>query len=398
MRSPAWLALLMCALTGCQWLNNLLPATAENPVMEEPPPRTKLAGDWKRTEDVATRSNANDAEPRSEIRLVSQNGQSPPADFAGVVKVATVDGQPILASEILDRYAAKFKEVEGQVSSSELLKIREQLIKRDLPNHVERKLLINALQRSLPKEGRKQLDKLVDEAFEKLIAEEKQRLKVDSKLELEKKLIESGTTLANLKDVFANQQMATYYFQSKVKSNKVIGRPELLAYYEKHLKDYAIPAKVRWQEIQVSFDKNDGKSSASAVTDKIIARLKAGEEFAALAKEYSDGLTAKKGGYWDWTTSGSLSDEKLDRALFELPVGSVQVHEEKTAFRLIRIVERQKARWKPFSEVQNDIREVLEKEDKARNAKRVINELMRNAVITTVFDNDPKFKPPWREQ
>ena len=396
MRSPAWLALLLFATSGCQWLRELGPASVENPVMEPPPPRTKLAGHWKQADDVATRSNNDDTNPQGKIKLVAQSDPPPGPDFAGAVRVATVDGQPILASEILDRYSAKFKEVEGQATAEELRKIREQLIKRDLKTHVERVLLVNALQRSLPKEAREQLDKLVNEAFEKMLAEEKQRMKLDSKVELEKKLLESGISLAVLKDGFANEQMAVYYFTSKVKPQKVIGRRELLQYYEKHLADYAIPAKVRWQEIQVSFDKHGGKDDASRETDRIIARLKAGDDFAELAKKHSDGLTAPKGGYWDWTQSGSLSDERLDRALFEIPIGQVLVHEEKAAFRLIRVAERKKAAWKPFSEVQTGIRDILEKEEKARIAKQVIGELMRNAVITTIFDGDPKFQPEWR--
>lgn len=365
--------------------------------MEPPPPRTKLAGDWKQTGDVTTRSNAYDSNPQGDVRLVSHN-EPQERDFTGVVKVATVDGRPILASEILDRYAVRFKEIEGKASPSELRAVREQLIKRDLPRHVERTLLVNALQRSLPKDGRKQLDKLIDEAFDKLVAEEKTRFKVDSKVDLEKKLSESGTTLANLKDAFANQQMAAYYFQSKTKSKKIIGRPELLHYFNTHLADYAIPAKVRWQEIQIGFDKHGGEENASRETDRVKAKLNKGEDFAALAKKHSDGLTAAKGGYWDWTTSGSLTDEQLDRALFEIPVGSVKISKEKNCFRLVRVVERQKARWKPFSQVQTEIREVLEKQERARIAKQVIGELMRNAVITTIFDNDPKFDAPWRKK
>jgi PPIC-type PPIASE domain len=396
MRSPAWIVLLLFTLTGCQWLRELGPATADNPVMEPPPPRTKLAGHWKQAETVAAQSKTDSPKPQSNIKLVSQTSQPSAIDFTGVVRVAMVDGQPILASEILDRYSAKFKEVQGQATAEELRKIREHLVKRDLKIHVERALLVNALRRSLPKEGREQLEKLINDAFEKEIVTFKTELKVDSKVDLEKKLNETGTTLTNIRDAFANQQMAAYYFNSKVKPQKVIGRPDLLRYYEKHLADYAVPARVRWQEIQVGFDKHHGKDNASKETDRIIARLKAGDDFAELAKKRSDGLTAAKGGYWDWTQSGSLTDEKLDRALFELPVGRIQVNEEKTCFRLVRVTERQKARWKPFSEVQTGIRDILEKEEKARIAKRVIGELMRNAVITTIFDGDPTFKPEWR--
>ena len=396
MRSVVWSVVLLLSLTGCEWINNFSDSKAENPVMDAPPPRVAHAGDWQATRDSSTAYETNPQ--RDHIQLVSQNGQSPDDVLATAKAVATVDGRPILASEILDRYAARFREIRGKATADELRDIRKKLIKRDLKIHVERKLLVNAMQRSLSKEAREQLGKLIGETFDKEVQKMKIDMKVDSKVELEQKLLAEGTSLANLRDTFANQQMATYYFQSKVKSTKVIGRREMLQYYESHLKDYAIPAKARWQEIQLSFDKHGGKDGASKLTDRIIAELRKGTEFATLAKEHSDGITADKGGLWDWTQSGSLTDEKLDRALFNLPVDRIQVHEGKESLRLIRVVRRQKAGWKPFDKLQREIRTALKQEEKQRHARKMLDELMKNAIITTIFDGEPDFKPDWRKR
>jgi len=310
-----------------------------------------------------------------------------------------VDGTPILASEILDRYAGQFKQVEGQASAEELRGIREHLIKRDLKLHVERRLLVNAMKRSLPKDAVGKLDEIIDKAFAGEIERLKQELKVETKYDLEQKLASEGTSLANLKDSFANQQLAGQYFQSKSKPKKIIGRPEMLQYYEEHLADYAIPAKARWQEIQINFVDHGGRDKALELMNRIVADLQRGGDFAALAKEHSDGVTAEKGGVWDWTQSGSLTDERIERALFDLPIGQVsRVFKGERSYRIIRVIDRQPARWKRFADVQAEIKETLEKQLKEQAAKKVIDDLMARAVITTVFDDDPDFRPEWRKR
>jgi peptidyl-prolyl cis-trans isomerase SurA len=399
MRSSVGSALLLFGLTGCQWLSNFSDGKADNPVMDSPPPRISRVGNGNRTETTASPIGGNPQDGR--IRLVSRNGQSPDPelndDLAGMKVVARVDNLPILASEILDRYAPRFQQVRDKATPAELRKIRAQLLKRDLKIHVERKLLVNAMRRSLPKEAREKLDKLIGETFDKEVQQMKQEMKVDSKVELEQKLMEQGTSLDNLRDSFANQQMAAFYFQSKVKSKKVIGRRDLLQYYEAHLKNYAIPAKVRWQEIQILFDKHGGKDDSSKLVDRVLAALKNGGDFAALAKQHSDGITAAKGGYWDWTTSNSLADEELDRALFQVPIGKALVHQGKTSFHIVRVTDRVKAGWKPFNELQTEIRDAIEKDEKKANARNMLDELMRNAIIWTAFDVDPDFRPAWRK-
>lgn len=397
-----WLPLFAVCLTGCEWLSSLGPSKVDDPVLDPPPPRRPISEGSLRPDPKSPDSSgypySSAGNTQGEYQLVSGSVDAGPRQqYSGPQKVATVDGKAILASQVLDRYSQKLKQAESQASADDLMKLRKALIQRDLPMHVQRQLLVNALKRSVPAKNRDKLKELVNAAFEKEVDRLKQELKVDTKFDVKKKLEQEGSSLENLRDSFANQQMAAYFFQQNVsKGKQTISRREMLDYYEKHLKDYAIPARVRWQEIQVSFGKHHGRDGALDVVHNAVRALKNGDDFADVAKKYSDGISAAKGGMWDWTQSGSLTDQKLEEALFNLPVGRIsRPLEGRRSYRLVRVVDRENAGWKSFGDMQGDIKAKLEQERKRAAARRVINRLVRDATITTIFDGDPKFKPQW---
>jgi len=161
----------------------------------------------------------------------------------------------------------------------------------------------------------------------------------------------------------------------------------MLRYYEKHIDEYTTPAQVKWQQIVVSFDKHGGKRGALAELEKLIDELKAKADFAEVARKYSDGVTADSGGRWDWTQKGSLADKRTEKALFELPEGSIsQVFVGKKDYQLVRIVSRRQTRQIPFAKVQDEIKGKLKKEQRTEATKNVLTELYANAVIDTIFD------------
>ena len=62
------------------------------------------------------------------------------------------------------------------------------------------------------------------------------------------------------------------------------------------------------------------------------------------------------------------------------------------------MIDREPARWKRFADVQAEIKVTLQQQIKQKAAQKVIDDLMSKAEITTIFDDDPKFKPPWRQR
>ena len=265
------------------------------------------------------------------------------------------------------------------------------LLKRDLDSHIERKLLAEGLKATLKKEQIKMLDQFIDQAFEKEMARMMKEAGVSTKLELEQELRKQHTSLANLKTNFANQQMAMQFLGTKTKSDVEVGRPEMLAYYNKHHEDYYVPARVKWQQIVVDSYKHGGPEGTQKRLNEIIEKLRPtrGKNFTEVAKEMSDGPNAANGGRWEWTTQGSLADKRLDQALFELAPGQPsQVYEDGNVFKIVMVDQREEGRYKPFDDLQAEIKASLEREAHQAAAHNFIENIKSEAEISTIFDKE----------
>jgi parvulin-like peptidyl-prolyl isomerase len=222
----------------------------------------------------------------------------------------------------------------------------------------------------------------------------KKELKVTSKHELDAELQKQGTSLASLRDAFVSQRMAREYLGAKAESKRKIGRQELLAHYQAHAADYAQPARVRWQQIMISFSKHGGKPQAFEVLNQAVEDLRGGADFGAVARKYSNGPTAHTNGQWDWMQAGSFADEQVEQELFRLPVGEIsQVLEDGLSFQLVKVNERRDAGRTPFEEVQADIQKSLEQDDRQKAINNALDELVASSVVTTIFDQSPPSQP-----
>ena len=386
--------LILFTLAGCDSLNK---PKVDNPVMGPPPPRMSFNNSAE-SEEAADESPVQTADAEqagtdadvSHIKPASLTSAKNNT-LSGSQTVAIVNGSPILASEVLERYGPQLAEAKEKLPPEQYEEARKMLLKRDLQSHIERKLLAEGLKAMLKKEQIKMLDQFIDEAFEKEMARMMKEAKVSTKLELERELRKQHTTLANLKTNFANQQMAMQFLGSKTKSDIEVGRPEMLAYYNQHHEDYYVPARVKWQQIVVDSSKHGGPEEARKRLNEIIGKLRPsrGANFTEVAKEMSDGPNAANGGRWEWTTQGSLADKRLDQALFELAPGQPsQVYEDGNFFKIVMVDQREEGRYKPFDELQSEIKTNLEKEARQAAAHKFIEKMKSEAEVTTIFDEE----------
>jgi parvulin-like peptidyl-prolyl isomerase len=97
------------------------------------------------------------------------------------------------------------------------------------------------------------------------------------------------------------------------------------------------------------------KAAARKKIEDILARVKAGEDFAALAKEYSEDPGSKdNGGLYENFGRGQMV-KPFEDAAFSVPVGEVSgVVETSFGFHIIKVVERKKE-TRPFEEVRAEL-------------------------------------------
>lgn len=398
---PHWLRLaaisaLVCA-SGCEYFRN---ARANNPVIPVNPPRIappaghEGSAAWeppaaREPSQIELASGERPAEAKSPGRggILFDGAKDLSRRLDGSDVVAFVNGEAILASDILQRYAEPLRQAELRAPPLELEAMKRELIQRDLPDQIDRTLLVQSIRRNIPEAQLAGLKKHIEELFNEEVSRMMREMQVGSKVELEEKLNERGTSLAELRNEFELQRMALEYLQSRAFKEVEIGRRDLLAYYNEHAADYDVPGRARWQQITLSFRRFHSRDEARSVMDRIVKELAGGAPFEDLARKYSDGPNAKRGGMWDWTTQGSLADREVDRWLFEGPVGETSpIIESKDALKLVRIVERRPAHRIPFEQVQAEIREHLTRQARRNAAREVLDKLRGESSIATMFD------------
>lgn len=387
MRLTQLLLTLLLSFAGCKGGGGLGPKV-DNPVVGPPPPRRVGAVNVDAAARIA-RQQRNPAEPDNDsgvelTGMVEAEAALPPG-LEGNRVVATVNGAPIFEAEILERYAEPLAKIRAQ--SEDLYRRQaDMLIARDLRAHVERTLLSEAMSRSLKKEQHKQLDEFVKKQLQSKYEEMKKDLGVTSTAELDRALQERGTSLAMVEHQFRNKVLAQQYLASKVKPGPKLSRQDLIAYYQKHLKDYEIKRRVRWQQILISrANEEQARAKLRKVSDGLLQ--KPPRDFGEMAAELSDGPKAAEKGIYDWTNEGSLADQKLEALLFELPIGQPSdLIESPKHFQIVRVLERQNGGHVPFNEVQDAIREKLQKADEQAEIAKIIDELWATALIESPYE------------
>ena len=116
------------------------------------------------------------------------------------------------------------------------------------------------------------------------------------------------------------------------------------------------------------------KAAPRKQLEEILKELRAGADFAELAKKRSKGETAAQGGEMGFVRRGQLV-EALDAALFALEENEVsEIVESRVGLHLLKAVEKQKDEIIPLAEVREDIVKALKREQGGTRAARAAEE------------------------
>ena len=137
------------------------------------------------------------------------------------------------------------------------------------------------------------------------------------------------------------------------------------SYYDENKAQYLQPEKRLAAHILVSL--GDDEDAAKAKAEAILAKLKAGEDFEALAKTDSDdSFSGEQGGKLDWFEQGVM-EAPFDQALFALEKGqNSDIVKTSFGYHIIKLLDLQAASTSPFEAVKDKIVAQIQ-QDKAVN-------------------------------
>jgi len=265
---------------------------------------------------------------------------------------------------------------------------RERILKMALPRAIVTKLMYIEAKREIPEENFPHIEKELRGIFyQKGIPQMMKRAKVSTVPELSKKLTDLGTSLEWQQQLFFERALGQQWMSMQVKLDEPVSPEAMLGYYREHATDYDHPARARWEELMVSFAKSPSREAAYQRLAQLGNQVKDGLPFAEAARRGSDGVTAADGGARDWTTRGSLVSEKLDAALFGLPVGAMSpIVESDVGVHIIRVAERQDAHRTPFADVQEEIRKKIQDGRGDEKVQTYVARLKDSTPVWTIYD------------
>ena len=177
------------------------------------------------------------------------------------------------------------------------------------------------------------------------------------------------------------------FFESlKLRPEIKVTDDELRAYYDQHKDEYTLPERVKAQQILF---KTQGKTpeEIAKIREKatgVLERAKKGEDFSALAKQFSEDPSASNGGDLGDFGRGQLPPE-LDKAAFSLGPGATSdLVTTQFGIHIIRVNSKQERRERPFEELKEAIRPVVE----TRKAEQRGSELAQQAAVNLVNNKD----------
>ncbi|AEH44900.1 PpiC-type peptidyl-prolyl cis-trans isomerase [Thermodesulfatator indicus DSM 15286] len=187
------------------------------------------------------------------------------------------------------------------------------------------------------------------------------------------------------------QILAQAYLEKKVLAKvKQVSDKELKSYYEKNKAKFQEPEEVRARHILIQVPQNASKEEVKKAYEKaqkIRERLLKGEDFAKLAKEYSDDPGTKdKGGELGFFSRGQMIKEFEDAA-FSLKPGEISKPiRTPFGFHIIQVEEKKVPKEKPFEEVKAKVKEEYINQKQKEALQQALKELKAKYKVKIYTD------------
>jgi peptidyl-prolyl cis-trans isomerase C len=244
------------------------------------------------------------------------------------------------------------------------------------------------------------LDQLI--GFRLLIQESKNRKTVVPDAELDKRvaqirsrfpseeafkkaLDEQQVTVEELRADALNDMLVGTMLQTEVAPKVSVTPEQVNDFYQKNPTQFQQPERVRASHILISFPQNAddaAKKEARTKAAEVLKEVKAGKDFAALAKQHStDPGSGPNGGDLGFFQKGQMVPP-FEQAAFALKPGETSdLVESQFGVHIIRMVDRQAGRTIPIDEVRPKIQQYLEGQGRQQQTQAFVETLKAKGKI-----------------
>ncbi len=286
--------------------------------------------------------------------------------------VAKVNEKIITQSELEERAVVKMMSL--QKRNAQPMPSQEKVMHEELQLMIEERLLIDA--------GLKLGLKVDEESVTKAIDDIKRTNGINDG-ELEKMLQSEFKTLEDYKSKIRDQILISRVVYS-VRKRAAVSNEEIEAYYTQHLKDYWILGKLKLRHILFLMDDKvleEDKRIKRQKAHLALKKIRSGADFIAVAKEFSEDISASTGGDLGEIERGKMVPE-FEKAAFQLKEGGVSdLVETPYGLHIIKVDKIFPGQTLPLDQVKTQIENQLKDLKLKSEYKKYLVELSQNAFV-----------------
>jgi peptidyl-prolyl cis-trans isomerase C len=290
--------------------------------------------------------------------------------------VARVNGQPILRRDFDLMVQVLFRQRGPGQRGHEDLKAARQAA---LDNLIDHELLSQKAKAA----GITVTDQEVHDETERL------RKALGGPDETQRFLDDNGLRNADLEAQVRRTLLVSHFVDKEVANGVTVDEAAARAWYDAHPEAMQRPEAVHIRQIVVQVPQGASPQTRAQAREKIediLKALRSGEDFAALARQHSDGPEAAKGGDsgYVWAGGGALPPVEL-AALALQPGQTSDVIESRRGYHILQAIERRPAGTIPFEEAKGGIVARLTREQKDARVKAYVARERAAAKIETLI-------------
>jgi len=287
---------------------------------------------------------------------------------------ATVDGEVVTLSEIEERASAELHRADA-LSGKERDEAHDKALKRAFDQIVSEKLLAKQAKAMQLEVTETQIDAAIEDI--------KNRNHFDDE-QLDRALDQQGMDRKAFR-AQVRRELETYQvMQAKVRAKVKVTDDDLQNYYQTHPQEFGGETEVHVRHIFLPVPDDASKqvdAKAREAGERILQRLKTGEDFTQVAKEVSKGPSAQEGGDLGWLRRGTIQ-KTLEDAAFALKDGQVSgLVRAGSGIHILKVEGHRIGGARSFDEVKDEIRNRLLDEQVTATRQQVMDELRKAAVV-----------------
>jgi peptidyl-prolyl cis-trans isomerase C len=321
----------------------------------------------------AAANTENDATPATQATVGQAAAEAPPKPVPTQLPdvLARVNGEAITKAE----FEKALQNVESNAGGPVPADQRDRVYRSVLDQMIGYKLLIQeSKNRKLP---------VADAEIDQRIAQIRSQFPTEDAFK--QALTQQNLTLEQLRSDARSDMAVTNMLQAEVTPKVAVTAAQVDDFYKSNPTQFQQPDRVRASHILLGFPQNAddaAKQKARAQAADVLKQVKAGKDFAGLAKQYSsDPGSAQQGGDLGFFGPGQMVPP-FDKAAFSMQPGQTsELVETDFGVHIIRVIAREPSRTVPLDEVRPQILQYLEGQSRQQQTEAFVNSLKSKGKI-----------------